>query len=52
VRSGAIPNVEIPTDDHLKKFGLKLPKPDKEEVVAATRENKRFREENKEEMIL
>jgi hypothetical protein len=44
------PNVEIPTDDHLKKFGFKLPKPNREEAVAATRENKRFREENLRDM--
>ncbi len=50
VRSGVTLNVEIATDDHLKKFGFKLPKPNREEAVAATRENKRFREENLRDM--
>jgi hypothetical protein len=42
VRSKAERWVEIPTDDHFKKFGNKLPKPDKAEVVKATKANKRL----------
>jgi hypothetical protein len=36
--------VEIPTDEHLKCFGKKLPKPEKAVAVAATQESSRFRE--------
>jgi hypothetical protein len=42
VRSKAECGMEIPTDDHYKKFGNKVPKPDKTEVVKATKANKRF----------
>jgi hypothetical protein len=44
VRRGAVPTVKIPTDDHYKRFGKKLPKPEKSIAVAATKESRRFRE--------
>jgi hypothetical protein len=37
----------VPTDEHLKRYNKKLPKPDKSVVVAATKERSRFREERK-----
>ena len=37
VRCGAVPTVEIPTDDHLKVYGKQQPKPSLAEVVAATK---------------
>jgi hypothetical protein len=46
VRRGMPPKGDIPTDEHLKRFGSKVPKPDKETVLAATRANKRFRDDN------
>jgi hypothetical protein len=42
VRSKAERGVEIPTDDCYKKFGNKLPKPDKATVIKATKANKRL----------
>ena len=44
VRSGNIPHGTIPTDDHLKLYSKKLPKPGKHEAVAATKERSRFKE--------
>jgi hypothetical protein len=34
--------VVIPTDEQYKTFGNKVPKPDKAEVVKATKANKRM----------
>jgi hypothetical protein len=42
VRSRAVPQVTIPTDDHLKLYGKKLPKPAKSIAVAATKERRRY----------
>jgi hypothetical protein len=44
VRCGAAPKVKIPTDNHYKRFGKKLPKPEKSIAMAATKESRRFRE--------
>jgi hypothetical protein len=44
VRCGAVPTVEIPTDEHLKVYGKRrLPKPSLAEVVAATKARSRYR---------
>ena len=37
-----LPTTEIPTDDMYKKYGKKLPKPTKTEVVAARQARSRF----------
>jgi hypothetical protein len=47
VRCGEQPRVQIPTDDELKRYGKKLPKPEKSMAVAATKERTRFRYESK-----
>jgi solute carrier family 8 (sodium/calcium exchanger) len=47
VRTGAVPSVQIPTDDHLKLFEKKLPKPEKSVIVAATKARSRFRDNSK-----
>jgi hypothetical protein len=44
VRCQEEPGIEIPTDNHLKRYGKKLPKPDKSITLAATKENRRFKE--------
>jgi hypothetical protein len=36
--------VEVPTDEHLKRYKKRLPKPEKSVVVATTKERNRFRE--------
>jgi hypothetical protein len=46
-RAGAASTGQIPTDDHLKLFGKKLPKPDKSEAVAATKARSRFKDLHK-----
>jgi hypothetical protein len=46
VRCGAVPTVEIPTDEHLKVYGKRrLPKPSLAEVVAATKARSRYRKQ-------
>jgi len=47
VRCGAVPSVEIPTDDHLKRYGKQKTKPDMAELVAATKARSRYRKESK-----
>jgi solute carrier family 8 (sodium/calcium exchanger) len=47
VRDGAASSGQIPTDDHLKLFGRKLPKPEKSVAVAATKARSRFKDLNK-----
>lgn len=47
VRSNTPPSVEVPTDDHLKRYLKKLPKPEKAVAVAATKESRRFRDQLK-----
>jgi hypothetical protein len=47
VRTGTIPCVQIPTDDHLKLYGKKLPRPEKSEIIAATKARSRFRDNSK-----
>jgi hypothetical protein len=47
-RCSVVPDVQIPTDDHLKRFGKKLPKPLKSSAVEATKRSRRFREEHQE----
>ena len=45
-RCGAVPTVEIPTDEHLKVYGKRrLPKPSLAEVVAATKARSRYRKQ-------
>jgi hypothetical protein len=39
----------IPTDEHLKLYNKKLPKPEKSIVVAATKKSKRYREQRQQE---
>lgn len=43
-RTGATASTKIPTDDHLKIFGKKLPKPSKSVAVAATKARSRFKD--------
>lgn len=50
VRSGMPVKGDIPTDEELKKYSNKVPKPNKEDVIAATRANKRFREADTEKV--
>jgi Cdc6-like AAA superfamily ATPase len=47
VRTGTVPSVQIPTDDHLKLYGKKLPKPDKSVIIATTKARSRFRDLSK-----
>jgi hypothetical protein len=47
VRSGAVPSVEIPTDDHLKRYRKQRTEPDMAELVAATKARSRYKEQNK-----
>jgi hypothetical protein len=42
VKVGAVPTVEIPTDEHLKLYGKKLPKQPMEDLVEATKARSRF----------
>jgi hypothetical protein len=44
-RCREIPTVEIPTDEHLKHYKKKLPKPEKSIAIAATKESRRYREQ-------
>ncbi len=46
-RTGAVCKEKISTDDHLKRYGKKLPKPEKSAVVAATKARSRFKDLNK-----
>jgi hypothetical protein len=41
--------VEIPTDEHLKRYVRKRPKPEKNTVVAATMERRRYRDRRQQE---
>jgi hypothetical protein len=50
VPSNAVPGVPIPTDDHLKLYHKKLPKPEKSVVIAMTKESRRFRALRKEDV--
>jgi hypothetical protein len=43
VRCGAVPTVETPTDDHLKLYGKRQPKPSLAEVVAASKARSRYK---------
>jgi hypothetical protein len=43
VRSGTPPTTDIPTDEHLKRFCKKLPKPVKAVAIAATKKSRRFK---------
>jgi hypothetical protein len=45
VQGRKTPYIEIPTDDHLKIYGKKIPKPDKSDAIAATKANRRFRDD-------
>jgi hypothetical protein len=49
VRCQEIPNVVIPTDEHLKLYNKKLPKPEKYIAVAATKQSRRYREQRQQE---
>jgi hypothetical protein len=44
VRCDAVPSLTIPTDEHLKLFGKKQPRPPKALVVARTEASRRFKE--------
>ena len=44
VRCDAVPSLKIPTDEHLKLFGKKQPRPPKALVVARTEASRRFKE--------
>jgi solute carrier family 8 (sodium/calcium exchanger) len=46
-RTGAVCKEKISTDDHLKRYGKKLPKPEKSAVVAATKARSRFKDLSK-----
>ncbi len=45
VRNRSPPTMEVPTDDHLKRYSNKLPKPEKAVAVEATKKRRRFRDE-------
>jgi hypothetical protein len=49
VRSREVPDVKIPTDDHLKLYSKKLPKPTKSAAIAATKERRRYSEQRHQE---
>ncbi len=47
VRTGTVPTEQIPTDEHLKVYGKRLPRPDKSVIVAATKARSRYRDLSK-----
>ena len=47
VRTGTVPTEQIPTDEHLKVYGKRLPRPDKSLIVAATKARSRYRDLSK-----
>jgi hypothetical protein len=45
VQTQAIPDIELPTDEHLKRYPKKKAKPDRSLAIAATKASKRYREQ-------
>jgi hypothetical protein len=52
VRTGSVPTEQIPTDEHLKLYVKRQPKPEKVEVIAATKARSRYRDQSKQYVCL
>ncbi len=52
MRDNAVPDVQIPTDEHLKQYKKKISMPEKSAIIAATKASKRLRARHTEEWIV